>query len=259
MFTLSCTSIGLRPIDECLLIYLNLQNELNIRGLELAVGCLVNIEEVFDNDLNIYLHDRCLYKTVNGIRKRLNFLDPSTHDDIAKFISRNRVKAISYHGPLKNSIDLKDFDAAIDLLSFNLNTPVWVETMINNQYHYGDLDSIGKHDLLIDISHINIWAKGNHELTEKIVLNLLDTYGVKVKQIHLSHNNSRSDSHEMIPTNIWFKKYLDEWNKKYVVTYESLPVEYAEFERLDKKGAKDRLNARLTNSGKRKRYVFKNE
>jgi hypothetical protein len=246
MYTLSCTAIGLRPIDECTDIYLNLQHDLNVRGLELAVGCLVNIEEVFDENLSIYLHDKSLYKLDKGIKRRLDFLNPDTHDDIAYFVSRNKVKAISYHGQPKDYMSLKEFDAAIKLLSFNIDRPVWVETMINSNYHYGDFNSIGEHDLLIDISHINLWAKGNHTVTEEMVLSLLNIYGSRVKQIHLSHNNGRSDSHELIPTDIWFKKYLESWSSKYVVTYESLPIEYAEYERLDKKSLKDRLNARRT-------------
>lgn len=259
MITLSCTAIGLRPIDECLSIYLNLQDSLNIRGLELAVGCLVDINYKFESNLSIYLHDKCLYKLDKGIKKRLDFLNPNTHDDIAYFVSKNNVKAISYHGQPKEQMSLKEFDAAIKLLSFNLNIPVWVETMINNTYHYGDFDSLskGEHNLLIDISHINLWTKGDHVLTERIVLNLLNIYGSSVKQIHLSHNNGKKDSHELIPTDIWFKKYLETWASKYIVTYESLPIEYAEYERLDKKSIKDKLNAKIKYGERRTQYIFK--
>ena len=39
----------------------------------------------------------------------------------------------------------------------------------------------------------------------------------------------------LILHSVWFNDYLDKWNtNNYLVTYESLPLDYAIYERLDK-------------------------
>jgi hypothetical protein len=61
---------------------------------------------------------------------------------------------------------------------------------------------------------------------------MLNSYAVGA--IHLSHNAGKADTHDLIPRNVWFNDYLEEWNDNYFVTYESLTIDYAAYERLDK-------------------------
>ena len=86
--------------------------------------------------------------------------------------------------------------------------------------------------LLLDVSHVNIWHQGNSQATQETCLNLLDSCSVGA--IHLSHNQGKADTHDLIPDRIWFNNNLDEWNRDYYLTYESLPVEYQAYQRLDK-------------------------
>lgn len=86
--------------------------------------------------------------------------------------------------------------------------------------------------LLLDVSHINIWHQGNDMATKETCLNLLKSFTVGA--IHLSHNQGKADIHDLIPHDVWFNDYLEPWNDSYLVTYESLPVAYATYQRLDK-------------------------
>ena len=40
-----------------------------------------------------------------------------------------------------------------------------------------------------------------------------------VGAIHLSHNQGKADTHDLIPQEIWFNDYLSEWNQNYYLTY----------------------------------------
>jgi hypothetical protein len=62
---------------------------------------------------------------------------------------------------------------------------------------------------------------------------ILQTHDVGA--IHLSHNDGQADRHDLIPDEIWFADRLPAWREKYLVTYESLPIGQAQFERLDKR------------------------
>jgi hypothetical protein len=118
-----------------------------------------------------------------------------------------------------------------------LSIPTCLEVMPNNAYwlSMGDCLWIDKSvPLLLDLSHINIWAQGKEYVTKRWVEELLP----QAMGIHLSHNNGKEDSHDLIPKDIWFNPYIKEWAQKLFVTYESLPEEFAEYERLDKKEKK---------------------
>ncbi|WP_052055492.1 hypothetical protein [Myxosarcina sp. GI1] len=82
------------------------------------------------------------------------------------------------------------------------------------------------------MSHVNIWHGGNSQATRETCLNLINSGSVGA--IHLSHNKGKADTHDLIPEEIWFNEYLAEWNQNYYLTYESLPIEYRVYERLDK-------------------------
>jgi hypothetical protein len=63
-------------------------------------------------------------------------------------------------------------------------------------------------------------------------LSLLDSQ--QVGAIHLSDNRGKADTHDLIPENVWFKKAIALWKSRYLVTYESLAIEYSKYGRLDK-------------------------
>jgi hypothetical protein len=85
--------------------------------------------------------------------------------------------------------------------------------------------------VLLDISHVHIWNRGNHAETERTCLELLST--TDVRGMHLSHNDGRRDNHELIPLGMWFDSMITSWAVDKVVTYESLPQAFGKFERLD--------------------------
>ena len=51
--------------------------------------------------------------------------------------------------------------------------------------------------------------------------------------IYLSHNQGKADTHDLIPHDVWFNDYLNEWSDNYLITYE-ISIGYATYERLDK-------------------------
>mgnify|MGYP000258088197 CR=1 FL=1 len=245
MLGLSCTAVGMRPIETCVGIYNKLQQELNLEYLELAIGTHINTNRVFN--IPLVIHDRSLYVIEDNKARRLNYLVYTEDLYILKqFCNNNNVKAISLHGTPKHSVSFVSyFDKKIKQLEKTLNVPVYVETMYKDcdWYNYTDLvsETYCKSKLLIDVSHVNIWTKNNKAHTEDIVCALLNKY--EVGSIHLSDNNGRRDSHDLVKPNLWFYKYLNEWQDKYLVTWESLPVEYGYYERLDKRSKFEKLGA----------------
>ena len=69
MIGLSCTAVGMRPIETCVDIYNKLQPELNLEYLELAIGTRITTNIKFD--MPLVLHDRTLYIE----NRRLNYLE----------------------------------------------------------------------------------------------------------------------------------------------------------------------------------------
>jgi len=98
---------------------------------------------------------------------------------------------------------------------------------------HSSLKTLVDHPLLLDVSHVLIWFDGDQELTKKTCLEMLSLN--QVGEIHLSHNDGHSDAHDLIPTEVWFDKFIDSWSHKYFVTFESLSIEYSAYERLDKR------------------------
>ena len=114
-----------------------------------------------------------------------------------------------------------------------------LENMLPNAPCYNNLDavlqsSIAQRGFCIDYSHVNIWTHNNREQT--IAQCLLAT--ARAREIHLSSNKGRRDSHDYIEEGEWFLLYLDSIEQAYpslYITYESLPVEYKQYGRLDKR------------------------
>ena len=110
--------------------------------------------------------------------------------------------------------------------------PVYLEVMPSPEYWCSSIKSIVDFPLLLDVSHVNIWHRGNVLATQETCLFLLNSY--EVGAIHLSHNAGKADSHDLIPDCVWFQDYINQWSQNYLVSYESLPVNYAAYQRLDK-------------------------
>jgi hypothetical protein len=56
----------------------------------------------------------------------------------------------------------------------------------------------------------------------------------EIGSIHLSHNQGYADTHDLIPANAWFNEFITDWSDHYLVTYESLPIAFSGYQRLDK-------------------------
>lgn len=231
-FGLSCTAVGMRPIATCKRIYKDLENELNLSYLELAIGTHINVTDTFD--VPLIIHDRALYITEINKERRLDYINFKSDLDIIKdFCNVNEVLGLSLHAPKIYNTTIARFDDKIKRIEDILQLPLYVETMYKDDEWYSNPSNIGKSKLLVDVSHVNIWNNNNKELTEETVNSLLDTY--KVGNIHLSDNNGKRDAHDLVKPDLWFNKYLDVWADKYKVTWESLPIEYGYYERLDKR------------------------
>ena len=193
----------------------------------------------------LVIHNQALYIKEGERHRRLNYL--KYLEDVyilQEFCKLNDVKAISLHPSNKSwELSLSKFDKKVREIEKILGIPLYIETMYKESdwYNYEDLinDNRCGSKLLIDVSHVNIWTKNNKAHTEDIVFDLLKKY--EVGGIHISSNNGSRDSHDLIKPDAWFLKYLDEWSDKYLVTWESLPVEYGYYERLDKRSNQERL------------------
>ena len=229
MLGLSITAIGLRPTAECMAIFEALRSALKLDYLELAIGspCPVN----FDYPAPLILHDSCLYK--DNLRLRLKPLHQRTWQPYAEFIANHHVRAVSLHPPLKRDCSLQELEAALYKLQQVLQVPVYVEIMPSEEYWCSSINTLVEHPLLIDVSHMLIWYQGDRYLTQQTCYSLLQSK--QVGEIHLSHNNGYADAHDLIPADIWFNRLIEPWSADYFITFESLPSQYAEYERLDKK------------------------
>jgi hypothetical protein len=229
MLGLSITAIGLRPIEECKRIFQTLQKPMQLEFLELAIGspCPVDFEYP---SVPLILHDSCLYE--NNIRKRLDLFRPQTWNIYAEFIASHDVRAVSLHAPLKQKGTQLQLETALSKLQTTLQVPVYVEVMPSCEYWCSSRESLVNFPLLLDVSHILIWHQGDRQKTQQTCLSLIDSQ--QVGAIHLSNNQGKADTHDLIPEHIWFQEKIPSWKSKYLVTFESLPAKYSAYERLDK-------------------------
>ena len=226
---LSITAIGLRGFDECLDIFHTLKPFLKLDYLELAIGSKCESDRDYQ-DLPLVLHDSCLYDCY--LRYRLNPLQSKTWQVYAQFIHNHNVIAVSLHPPLKKHCTQKELEVALNKMQRALQVPVYLEAMPFAEYWCSSISTLVDFPLLLDVSHVNIWHQGNESASRETCLSLLDSHTVGA--IHLSHNQGTADTHDLIPRNVWFDNYLEEWCESYLVTYESLPVDFAIYQRLDK-------------------------
>ncbi|MGD1919227.1 MAG: hypothetical protein ACFCAD_10235 [Pleurocapsa sp.] len=166
------------------------------------------------------------------IRHKLGIFDSRTWKVYAEFVDNRDVLAVTLHPPLKCYCTQSELETALAKLQSNFKIPVYFEIMPSSEYWCSNMDTLIDFPLLLDVSHINIWHRGNLETTKQTCLSLFRSHSIK--EIHLSHNKGKRDSHDFIPSNIWFSNLIDDWQKKYLITYESLPIDYAKYQRLDK-------------------------
>jgi hypothetical protein len=233
MLGLSLTAIGLRPLPDCLAIFQQLQHPLNLEFLELAIGCPCPIDADYPQ-VPIVLHDHCLYD--RGMRCRLDPLRPKSWIPYQNFIQSHSVAAISLHPPLQRTIDRDTLQTALHQMREALGVPVYLEVMPSAEYWCSSESTLLAFPLLLDVSHVLIWHQGDRSATASTCDRLLNTH--EVGAIHLSHNDGTSDRHDLIPNDLWFESKLAAWSQDYLVTYESLPIAYHSFERLDKQRKK---------------------
>ncbi|MEM8676131.1 MAG: hypothetical protein AAGF83_20020 [Cyanobacteria bacterium P01_G01_bin.67] len=226
---LSITAIGLRSFGECMDIFHTLKSPLELDYLELAIGSKCELDSQYQ-DLPLILHDSCLYDRY--LRCRLDPLQSRTWKPYITFIANHNVLAVSLHPPLKRYCSQQELEAAMNRLQQTLQVPVYLEVMPSSEYWCSSLQSLIDFPLLLDVSHVNIWHHGDESTAQTTCLQLLNSFTVGA--IHLSHNRGKADTHDLIPRNVWFSDYIDVWCDRYLVTYESLPVDYAFYERLDK-------------------------
>jgi hypothetical protein len=229
---LSITAIGRRPIEECVNIYYELIDKLGVEYLQLAVGSKCNVEYLDGLDTPFTLHDSCLYE--GDSRLFINPLEDTNYDRYKDFIEKHQVSYMGIHPPLKKDCTQRELREGLQYMSKYLGIPVALEIMPSPEYWMSEDNMVPGVPILLDISHINLWTEGNLSRAENVSLSLLERY--QVLEIHLSHNRGRADSHDMIPRSIWFNQYLEQWDDEYrLVTYESVPIDYKEYERLDKR------------------------
>ena len=230
MIGLSITAIGLRSIKQCFSIFQQLRIPLQLDFLELAIGSHCYVGASYP-DVPLVIHDSCLH-TDTG-RKRLDLLCPKTWKVYEQFIANHDVRAMSLHPPLQRRCTRQALETALKNLELVLKVPVYVEVMPSPEYWCSSWETLIDHLLLLDVSHVLIWHQGDSYKTQKGCQKILENFAVGA--IHLSHNGGYSDDHELIPSNVWFREAIPIWQQQYWVTFESLPVEYAAYERLDKK------------------------
>jgi hypothetical protein len=230
MLGLSITAIGLRPITDCIDIFQTLQPELGLDFLELAIGSPCPVEFPYP-DVPLVLHDHCLYD--RGMRRRLDPLRPKTWKPYAEFIATHSVAAVSLHPPLQRSVNRSPLTRSLQAMQQALTVPVYLEIMPSPEYWCSSESTLLDVPLLLDVSHLLIWHSGDAVATETTCDRILQTHDVGA--IHLSHNDGKADRHDLIPDEIWFTDRIPAWRQKYLVTYESLPIGQAQFERLDKR------------------------
>lgn len=224
---LSITAIGLRPIEECIAIYRMLQVPLGLDYLELAIGSNCDPNRI-PTDIPIVLHDRCLVSS--GRRLPFSLLCEETWVPYIRFVEERKVLGMSVHPPKREEASLSAAIRHRDRLESVLGVAVMLEVMPSPVYWCSEGTLPPDAPLLLDVSHVNIWHRGDTNAVCSTIQRLMPM----AKGIHLSHNNGKKDSHDLIPNDIWFTESIGAWSSSLLVTYESLPARFAEFERLDK-------------------------
>ena len=227
MIGLSITAIGQRPIKECIEIYYQLQQSLGLDYLELAIGSNCELNQI-PEDIPLVIHNRCLFQ--NGKRLPFSLIQPETWADYRNSLRDRPVLALSLHPFKLHEAFQEQVLAQRQALEQYMEIPVLLEVMPSPAYWLSQ-DNLLDVPLLLDLSHINIWHKGDFKRVEETCKVLLP----RAQAVHISHNDGRTDSHDLIPNGMWFDRLINSWAATKLVTYESLPQAWGKYERLDKR------------------------
>ncbi|MCA6430235.1 MAG: hypothetical protein IM613_12440 [Cytophagales bacterium] len=261
MRILSTTACTGRSFDAFLEIYKILKEPLDLQGLELAVGIpfttddilkikQAGIDTVLWHDAFWFVGNRKqeTYPSVAAEYFALHSLFSSMGVNVPLWSIhpyKSHKPQAAWTDDLLHDFCLSNWDKLEYQLPQDAQDDEWVycnrqlsivlENMLPNAPCYNNLQSIlqSYSKFCIDYSHVNIWCKNNREQT--MLQCLLATS--KAAEIHLSSNKGYRDSHDYIPADEWFMGCIDHIEKMYslYITYESLPVEYKQYGRLDKR------------------------
>jgi hypothetical protein len=229
---LSLTAIGMRPLRDALAIADQLRAPLGLDFLELGIGVSCHVNDDYGT-WPLVLHDSCLSagNPDRSLRCHFDLLDTATWPVYRAFVASHQVEAMSVHAPLRTRTSAAGLSDAVHRCSDYLGLPVMVEVMPEVGRWCSSAVTLVDVPLLVDVSHVHIWSCGDEvaslELVEFIIANH------HVAGLHLSHNDGKSDSHDLIPEQVWFANRIDHWMKGRRVTLESLPTSLAEHRRLD--------------------------
>jgi hypothetical protein len=229
---LSCTAVGMRPLGDVLGIAETLREPLELSFLELAIGVNCHVDDEY-GDWSLVLHDSCLSggPIERPFRYRFDVLEPASWTPYRRFVDRHPVLAVSVHAPLRSRVDARGLVDMVRCCSEVLGVPVMLEVMPEPQRWCSSIHSLVSVPLLVDVSHMHIWSRGRAEETLRLTELVLASNDVA--GLHLSHNDGRRDSHELIPEDVWFADHLDDWLPGRLATFESLPTPFRQYERLD--------------------------
>lgn len=233
MYGLSTTAIGGRRFETCLEIYQDLKPKLNLEFLELAIGSRTPITQV-PTDLPIIIHNDWIYGE-DQIRLQAKLMNDCRWDAYKEIVKSHQVLAFSWHFPSRTSkFTLAQILRRREELECYLERPFSLELMPTanefgnlQDWHNGDLGGV---PLCVDLSHLNIWAKGDPHLA----LTYTEQLRPQAVSWHVSCNNGYQDQHEVIPEHNWVAHWLKHQTAKELITYEALPIKYAQYQRTDK-------------------------
>ncbi len=203
MIGLSITAIGQRPIKECIEIYYQLQQSLGLDYLELAIGSNCELNQI-PEDIPLVIHNRCLFQ--NGKRLPFSLIQPETWADYRNSLRDRPVLALSLHPFKLHEAFQEQVLAQRQALEQYMEIPVLLEVMPSPAYWLSQ-DNLLDVPLLLDLSHINIWHKGDFKRVEETCKVLLP----RAQAVHISHNDGRTDSHDLIPNGMWFDRLINSW------------------------------------------------
>ena len=131
-------------------------------------------------------------------------------------------KHYSYHAPMRNNLGWKDIAKNVLELQDFLQTPVSLEGLYPRQKLNDDLwkDSVAAYETILqmdllyalDLSHLNIvYEQENENGKERLIQLTQEMLGHKnCKEVHISANDGKHDSHKAISEDFWWAKLLNE-------------------------------------------------
>lgn len=170
MIDLSVTAIGQRTLAECLAIYEELKPSLSLEFLELAIGTRCDLS-LIPAHIPLIVHHRCLYEGSHKLP--FSLAAKETWKGYQERVTSRDVRLLSIHPPLRDEIDLDDLKRNRKRLESLLGIPVCLEVMPGEKHWLSVQDFLDQASafldipLLLDLSHINIWASRKQKVTSR--------------------------------------------------------------------------------------------